>query len=256
MEKLNYKKITKKISNFLKREFKKRKKTKAILGISGGLDSTTTALLCKKAGLDLYGILLPYRKKGLAYSKKATQFLKLPKNRIIYIDIGPAVDAQVKKLQKIMEFDRVDKGNIMARQRMIVQYAIARKVNGLVIGTEDLSEYFLGYFTLHGDQACDISTIANLFKTQVYQLAEYLGAPRWILEKKPSPGLWSGHTAEGELGFSYEDADPILYFYCVKKYSKEKIIKKGFNPKLVNKVLERIKATEFKRQNPPKILFK
>ncbi len=250
---LDNKKIAQKIINFLKKEFKKRKKKKVILGLSGGLDSTTTALLCKKAGLDLYGIILPYRKKGLEDSRKIAQILKLPKNRIIYTDIGPAVDAQVKELQKIMKLDRVAKGNIMARQRMIVQYAIARKVGGLVIGTEDLSEYYLGYFTLHGDQACDISAISNLFKTQVYQLAEYLGAPKWAISKKPSPGLWKGQTAENELGFSYEIADPILYFYCLKKYSKEKIIKKGLDSKLISKVLERIKSTEYKRQNPPKI---
>ena len=244
-----------KISNFLKKEFKKRNKTKVILGLSGGLDSTASALLCKKAGLDLYGILLPYRKKGLEDSRKIARMLKLAKNRIVYIDIGPAVDAQVKELQKTMKVDRVDKGNIMARQRMIVQYYIARKVGGLVIGTEDLSEYFLGYFTLHGDQACDISAISGLFKAQVRQLAKYLGAPEWATSKKPSPGLWQGQTAENELGFNYEEADPILRLFCLKKYPKEKIIKKGHARKLVNKVLERVKATEYKRQPFPKCLI-
>jgi NAD+ synthase len=252
----NHKKIAVKIINFLKREFKKRKKQKAILGISGGLDSTATALLCKKAGLDLYGILLPYRKRGLADSKKVAQILKLPKNRIIYIDIGLVVDAQVKELQKVVKLDKVDKGNIMARQRMIFQYALARRLNGLVVGTEDLSEYYLGYFTLHGDQACDISPIAGLFKTQVYEFAKYLGVPKWVLEKKPSPGLWLGQTAEGELGFTYREADQIIYLSIIKKYPKEKIIKKGFSPKLVNKVLARVKATGYKRQAPPKLLFK
>ena len=251
----NNKKIAEKISNFLKKEFRKRKKKKAILGLSGGLDSTTAALLCKKAGLDLYGILLPYRKKGLEDSRKIARMLKLPKSRIICIDIGPAVDAQVKELQKTMKVDKVDKGNIMARQRMIVQYYIARKVGGLVIGTEDLSEYFLGYFTLHGDQACDISAISGLFKAQVRQLAKYLGAPEWATSKKPSPGLWQGQTAENELGFNYEEADPILYFYCFKKYPKEKIIKKGHARKLVNKVLERIRVTEYKRHPSPKCLI-
>ena len=143
----------------------------------------------------------------------------------------------------------------MARQRMICQYALARFLNGLVVGTENLSEYYLGYFTLHGDQACDISPIAGLFKTQVYELARYLGVPNWIIEKKPTAGFWPGQTDEAELGFSYEKADPILYFYFVKNYSKEKITKMGFNSKLVNKVLERVMATEYKRQPPPKILF-
>jgi len=256
MEKLDYKKVAEKISKFLKAEFKKRNKTKAILGISGGLDSFTCALLCKKAVSDLYAVILPYHKSNLAESQRAISDLKLPKNRIIKIDIGKTVDAQIKELKGIISLDNIDKGNIMARQRMIVQYALARKLNGLVIGTEDLSEYYLGYFTLHGDQACDISLINSLFKTQVLQLAKYLGAPKWILKKLPSPGLWPGHTAERELGFSYKDADEILYLSIIKKYPKEKIIKKGFSKNLVNKVLERVKATEYKRQNPPKILLK
>ena len=249
---MDKRKTAKKITEFLKKEFRKRKKKIAILGLSGGLDSTVAAILCKKAGLDLFGIILPYRKKGLEDSKKIAEFLNLPKKRTMIVDIGEAVDVQKKGLERIMKLDKVDLGNMMARQRMIVQYALARKLKGLVVGTEDLSEYFLGYFTLHGDQACDISPVSSLFKTQLFELAEYLGAPKWLLSKKPSPGLWQGQTAENELGFSYKIADPILYLYCVKKYPKEKIIKKGFNQKIVDKVIERVKATEYKRQDPPK----
>lgn len=253
---LNNQKVVKEITNFLKKEFKRRNKNKAILGISGGVDSTACAILCKEAGLDLYGIILPYKKKGQKEAEKVAQFLKLAKNRIINVDITQPVDAQIRQLQKIMKLDKVNKGNIMARQRMIVQYALSRRLNGLVVGTGNLSEHYLGYFTLYGDQACDISPIAGLFKTQIYQLAEYLKVPKWILEKKPSAGLWFGQTDEKELGFTYQQADPILYLALIKKYPKEKIIKKGLNQKLVSKVLTRIKATEYKRQNSPKLLFK
>lgn len=252
---LNNKKITEKICKFLKEEFKKRKKTKAILGISGGIDSTVVGFLCKKAGLDLYAIILPYDKKQINDSKKMVQALKLPESRIITINIKSAVDAQIKELQKFIKLDRVDRGNIMARQRMIVQYSLARKFGGLVVGTEDLSEYYLGYFTLYGDQACDISPISCLWKTQVFMLGRHLGVPSWVLEKKPSPGLWLGHTAEGELGFSYKDADQIMHLSIIKKMPTEKIIKIGFDKNLVNKVLERVKNTEYKRQSPPKMLL-
>ncbi len=252
---LGNRKISKKIINFLKKEFKKRDKKTAILGISGGLDSFTCALLCKKAGIDLYGIVMPYRKRKIEESMAAVKNLKLPKDRIIIIDIGPAVDSQINEFKGIINFDDVDKGNIMARQRMIVQYALARKLNGLVIGTEDLSEYYLGYFTLHGDQACDISLINNLFKTQVFSLAKYFGAPDRILKKSPSPDLWPNQTAEGELGFTYKDADEILYLSIIKKYPVKKIVDKGFSLKLINKVLGRVKTTEYKRQNPPKLIF-
>lgn len=253
--KTNYKKVVDKITHFLKREFKKRNKVNAILGLSGGIDSSVSAILCQRAGLNLYGIILPYKKRGEKDGKKAAEFLELPKNRIFVFDISFPVDAQIKELQKIIKLDKVDKGNIMARQRMIIQYALARRFNGLVIGTENLSEYYLGYFTLYGDQACDVSPIASLFKTQVYQLAEYLGAPDWLLKKKPTAGLWPGQTDEGEFGFTYREADEIIYLSLIKRYSKEKLIKKGFNKNLVNKVLERVKATDFKRQSPPKLLF-
>lgn len=255
MKKLDYKKVSESIVRFLKKEFKERKKKTAILGISGGLDSFTCALLCKKAGLDLYGVILPYNKRNIEESNKAVKDLNLQKDKILTIDIGSAVDAQINEFKGIMDFNNVDKGNIMARQRMIVQYSLARKFNGLVIGTEDLSEYYLGYFTLHGDQACDISLINPLFKSEVFQLAEYLGAPGWIIKKSPSPNLWPGQTAEIELGFTYKDADEILYLSIIKKYPVKEIIKKGFDPKLINKVLERVKATEYKRQNSPKCLI-
>ena len=253
--KLNKEKKLKEIVSFLKKEFKKRKKKIAILALSGGIDSALCAYLCKKAGLELYAVILPYKKNG-ADGEKLAKTLKLPKNHIININIAPLVDSAVREISKFIKIGQVDKGNIMARQRMVIQYALARKLNGLVVGTENLSEYYLGYFTLYGDQACDISPIAGLWKCQVYELARYLGVPKFVLEKEPTAGLWPGQTDEGEFGFTYRDADQIMRLSIVKKYPKEKIIKKGFDLKTVNKVLERVKATEYKRQNPPKILFR
>jgi len=252
MLEIDYKKTADDIVNFLKEEFKKRGKTKAILGLSGGLDSSVCAILCQKAGLDLYGIILPCKKSGLVDSKKIVEFLKLKKDRVMLLDIGKTVDALAKDLKKIIKLDKVDLGNLAARQRMVAQYAIARRQNGLVLGTEDLSEYYLGYFTLHGDQACDISPISSLFKSQLFGLAKYLGAPKWLLQKKPSPNLWEGQTAEKELGFSYEDADPIIFLHCCQGIGKEEIVRRGFDEKLVGKIIERIESTDYKRQNCPK----
>lgn len=252
---LNYKKVSQKIINFLKKEFKARKKKAVILGVSGGIDSTATAFLCKRAGLDLYTVILPYRGKNTKASMDVIKALKIPKSRVIKVDIGPAVDAQIKELKKVVSLDNVGQGNIMARQRMIVQYALAKKIGGLVMGTENLSEYYLGYFTLHGDQACDISAISGLWKTQVRELARYLGVPEELVNKTPTAGLWEGQTDEGEFGFSYQDADQIMYLSIIKKLPKEKIVKKGFSLKLINKVLERVKNNEYKRQNPPKLLI-
>jgi len=250
---MNKQKTVKKITDFLKKEFKKRKKKRAILAVSGGIDSALCAYLCKKAGLDVYAIILPYKKSG-GDGKKIVKDLNLSDSRVITIDIAPLVELAVKKLRKIIKIDQVDKGNIMARQRMVLQYSISRKLNGLVIGTENLSEYYLGYFTLYGDQACDISPIAGLLKTQVFDLAKYLGIPKWVLEKTPSADLWSGQTDEGELGFTYRDADQIIYYSIIKKQPKEKLIKKGLNSKIIDKVLKRVKETEYKREGAPKCI--
>ena len=251
-QKINSEKIINNISNFLKKEFKNRKKKTAILGISGGIDSTFSGFLCRKAELDLYAIIMPYKKRHLKESKMAVDFLKIPKNRVFAIDIGPMVDKQIKELEKSIKIDEADKGNIMARQRMIIQYAFARKFNGLVIGTENLSEYYLGYFTLHGDQACDISPISSLLKTEIYQIAAEMKFPEWVLKRAPTAGLWAGQTDEDELGFTYQQADEVIRYLIIKKQPIEKLIKKGYSLKLINKILGRIKATEYKRQDPPK----
>ncbi len=213
------------IRDFLKKEFREREKTSAVLGISGGLDSATAAFLCRKAGLDLYLIYLPcgnFSKKEKVV--KIAAVLNLPKNRFFEIDIAPFVNAEAKAMEKKIELDKIAVGNIMTRIRMNVLYAFAGKLNGLVVGTGNLSEYLLGYFTRYGDEACDIAPIRGLFKTQIYKLAEFLKVPADIIEQIPSAELWEGQTDEGELGFRYEEADPILEFACVKKYSKEKIM--------------------------------
>ena len=213
------------------------------------VDSILTAILCKEAGLALYGVFLPYGSGELDRKQELIEFLNLSENRSITIDITFLVDNQVEEIQKIVKLDKTDKGNIMARQRMIIQYALARQLDALVVGTENLSEYYLGYFTLHGDQASDINPISGLFKTQVYRIAEYLKAPEWILSKSPSAGLWPGQTDAQELGFGYEEADPIIYLSIIKKYSKEKIIEQGFEQKLVDRVLKKVANTRYKRED-------
>lgn len=239
LPKINHKAISGKITKFLREEFRKRKKTLAIVGVSGGVDSALTAELCERAGLDVKKVFIPYLPAG----RQGGEISKGPEGDFLKIDITKAVDILAGKTR-----DKISKGNIMARVRMIILYDLARKLNGLVVGTENLSEYYLGYFTLHGDQAADINPIAGLWKTQVVKLAEYLGLP--VME--PSAGLWKGQTDEKELGFSYQDADPILYLYCVKKIKTEKIINDfDLKSNLVYRVVERVKNTDYKREEIP-----
>jgi len=253
----NYQKIAEEIINFLQSEFRKRNTTKAIIGVSGGVDSAVTAFLCKKAELDLYTTILPYRKRGLKEAKEVIKRLSLPKDRIIHIDITPFVDIQIKELQKVVKLNRISIGNIFPRQRMIIQYAIASCLNGLVVGTQHLSEYYLGYFTLYGDQACDICPIAGLWKTQIYQLAKCLGVPELVINRKATGDLWPRLTDEKDLGFKYKDADKILYLFLSRQCPKKEIISKyGFSSKLVDKVLERVRITNYKREDLPRCYFR
>lgn len=238
------------ICGFLKKEFKERQKTSAVLGISGGLDSATAAFLCRKAGLDLYLIYLPCgnfaKKEKVAKIVKA---LNLPRNRFFEIDIAPIVDIEVREMKKKIDLNKIAVGNIMARTRMNVLYAFAGELNGLVVGTGNLSEYLLGYFTRYGDEASDVAPIRGLFKTQIYKLAEFLKIPADIIGQIPSAELWEGQTDEEELGFSYEEADPILELARVKKHSKIKEL--GFNKNLADKILKRMAETEYKRELIP-----
>lgn len=234
--KIDCQKTAKAICDFLRKEFKERNKTTAVLGLSGGVDSSTVAVLCERAGLDLKRVFMPYG-----------ELSKRPQGNFLEINITKAVDILAGQ-----EADRINKGNIMARVRMIILYDLARKCNGLVVGTENLSEYYLGYFTLHGDQACDVNPIGGLFKTQVRELAEYLPLSSEVLNQPPSAELYEGQTDEKELGFSYEEADPILYLYCVKNLKPEKIINEfDLNADLVHKVVEKVKSTSYKREAVP-----
>lgn len=249
---------TSEIVEFLRKEFGSRGKTTAILGLSGGLDSATSAFLCKKAGLELKVALLPYRYnskgKDITNARKVVEALKLSKNQVFIIDIKPVVDTQVSILSGTInaEMPQWDRGNVMARERMIVQYFLARYFDGLVIGTENLSEYYFGYFTLHGDAASDINPIHGLFKTQIYQLAKYLGVPQEIIATVPTAGLWKGQTDEGELGFTYAEGDLVLYYHKIRKYSQKDLVEKlGFDKTLIEKVLKRIKDSQFKRDSVP-----
>lgn len=254
---INPERTTNSIVKFLKEEFAKRGKTKAVIGLSGGIDSSIVAFLCQKAGLNLQLVLLPYKfdskKDCIVDSGLVINALGLSEKQVSLIDIAPAVDAQVKTLERLYSVNNLDKGNIMARARMIVVYFLARYFKGLVMGTENLSEYYFGYFTLYGDQAADINPIGGLFKTQVIQLGSHLGVPEKILKKAPSADLWNGQTDEKELGFSYQEADPILYWTMIRKYSEERIVKElGFKKDLVEKVLLRVKNSSFKREAIPK----
>ena len=228
---LNLPQEKQRILSFLKKTFVEQKIDHAVIGLSGGIDSTTSFFLLKE--------VLPPEKIHVAHMyyfepifddiEKEVKKADIPDENIHVLSIKDAVDAVID-LQQIdgNEDDKVRIGNISARMRMIVLFDLAKKYHGLVVGTENKSENLLSYFTRYGDQASDIEPIEHLYKTQVYQLAKYLGVPDVLLNQAPTAGLWQGQTDEGQFGFTYEEADQVLILHLEQHKSIEEIEKLGF----------------------------
>jgi NAD+ synthase len=163
------------------------------------------------------------------------------------IEITPMVDPL---LAMVPETDKVRRGNVMARMRMVTWYDQSADFKGLVLGTSNKSEILLGYTTHYGDNASALNPNGDLYKTQLRQLARAVGVPDVILNKPPSADLWIGQTSEGELGFTYEEVDKLLYLLVDRRYSPDECIAAGFKADLVNGVIERVRRNQFKRMLP------
>lgn len=245
-------KISDDIVKFIRETVEKAGFTNLILGLSGGVDSSTgLALAVKSVGCEnIYVGLFPYgdlNKEGMTDAQFVLEKFQIPPSHIVEQNIQPLVDPIFAK-DPIM--DKLRQGNIMARMRMVILYDLAKKYQGLVLGTENKTEYLLGYFTLFGDEASDLEPIRHLYKIQVKQLADYLQLPEKIIQKPPSAGMWADQTDEGELGFSYEEADQILHLYKDRKKSREEIVKIGFGGEVVDRIITRVKNNEFKHKLP------
>jgi NAD+ synthase len=238
-----------KIVSFLKTTLREQGFKKVVLGMSGGIDSVTVSYLLKEA-IEPNNILiahLHYFGSKLKDFKNSLERANIPSKNIYELSIKNIVD-ELKRILNIPDEDRIRLGNVMARVRMIILYDLAKKNNALVLGTEDKSEFCLGYYTRFGDEASDIEPIRHLYKTQIYMLAKYLGVPERIINQKSSPELWLGQTAEKELGFSYEEADIVLYLYKDKKMPIEEIERADFpNAK---KIIDYVRRNSFKRHLP------
>jgi NAD+ synthase len=241
--------ITEKLINFISNTTCAKGFDKVVLGLSGGLDSTVVAYLSEKAlGKNgLICVIMPYGRlsgRPMNDAKKIARELKIkPK----CIDISAMVDDYFRKMPTT---DNIRRGNKMARERMSILYDLSQKYNALVIGTSNKTEILLGYGTVHGDCACAINPLGGLYKTQLRELAGYLGIPDFILAKPPSAGLWQGQSDEAEIGYAYSDIDRLLYFMVDRKYNEEKLIRQGFNSKFIKEIKARIKKNAFKSQQP------
>jgi NAD+ synthase len=225
-----------------------------VLGLSGGLDSATVAFLCARAiGPDnLLAVRMPYRTSSGASEDDALRVVTALGCRTELVEITPMVDPMLARIPTGDDPSlRVRRGNVMARQRMIVLYDRAAAFDALVAGTSNKTEALLGYGTLYGDMACALAPIGDLYKSQVRIVARELGVPPEILVKVPSADLWPGQTDEGELGASYEDLDACLHALVDRRWSEERCVAAGLDAALVAWVARRVARMEFKRQLPP-----
>ncbi len=242
------------ITAFIRSQARQTGFERLVVGLSGGVDSATVAFLVARAiGADnLLAVRMPYRTSSPDSEADAMRVVTALGCRTERVDITPMVDPMLALLIGDDEVAmQVRRGNVMARQRMIVLYDRSVAFDALVAGTSNKTEALLGYGTLHGDMACAIAPIGDLYKSQLRAVAGALGVPHEILDKPPSADLWPGQTDEGELGAGYDDLDRVLFALVDRRWSVERCLAAGVDPKLVAWVAARVARNEFKRQTPP-----
>ncbi len=249
MSKIDVDAVKGKLVDFIRKTVSGAGYRKVILGLSGGVDSGTVAYLSAEAlgAENVVGVLMPYGKNDPESVKCADLVVEALKIKKYKVDISLMVDDYFKNFP---DADKVRRGNKMARERMAVLYDLSKKENALVIGSGNKTETLLGYCTLFGDSAWALNPLANLYKAEVYMLAEHLGIPEPIIKRRPTAGLWNGQTDEDELGYSYGDIDRLLALMVDGKLRDEELKERGFSAEFINDIRERIKASDFKRRPP------
>ena len=224
--------------------------SRAVVNLSGGLDSAVSCVLAAKAlgAENVLALRLPY---------KSSAPDSLDHAQLLIDQIGicsltfPITGMADPLIASEPGMSPVRRGNILARLRMIVAYDQSEDFKALVIGTGNKTEILLGYTTIYGDSACAINPIGDLYKTQVRQLALALDIPDAIITKPPSADLWVDQTDEGELGFTYAEVDRLLYLLVDQRFQPAECVEAGFSEAFVQKVVERVRKNQFKRLLPP-----
>lgn len=221
---------------------------RAVIGLSGGVDSAVTAYLCARAlgAENVYAFRMPYKASSPASLADAQMVIDALGIHARTIEITAAVDGY---LQFEPDADARRRGNVMARTRMVVLFDQSAKLDALPVGTGNKTERLLGYFTWHADDTPPVNPLGDLFKTQVWALARYLGVPQALIDKAPSADLEADQTDEGDLGITYARADSILA-QLLLGYSDEQLIERGFDARDVALVRRKVDSTHWKRHLP------
>lgn len=223
---------------------------RALVGLSGGIDSALSCYLAAAAlgPQNVLAVRMPYETS----SKESLEHAQLVIDALGVQSLTVPITGMVKPLfERFPDAGQVRRGNVMARARMIVLYDQSEAFGGLVVGTGNKTEILLGYTTLYGDSACAVNPLGDLYKTQMRQLSRAMGVPGAIIDKAPSADLWLGQTDEDELGFTYEEVDRLLYLLVDQRYSPQECVQAGFDRDFVEKVVGRVRRNHFKRILPP-----
>lgn len=243
-----YEMISDYLIRFLYNEVTKTGLSNAVVGLSGGIDSAVVAVLAKHAfGDKLFCIKMPSHYSSKSSTEDADRLCKK-------FDLSCVVKP-ITSLLKVYEDENPDMGNLRlgnlsARLRMMILFDESAKHNALVLGTSNKSELMLGYGTLYGDLASAVNPIGDMYKSEIYELASYLGVNKEILDKAPSADLWSGQNDEYDLGYTYKQIDEALKMYIEDRLSIKEMLERGIDKEMLDMLISRIYKNHFKRKMP------
>jgi NAD+ synthase len=222
---------------------------RAVIALSGGIDSALSAVLAARAlgPENVTAVMMPYRSSNPD---------SLGHARLLADGLG--IDSQVIEITDLVEpyfssnpgMSNLRRGNVMARTRMMLVYDMSARNDALVIGTSNKTELLLGYGTLHGDMASAVNPLGDLYKTQVFMLAAAVGVPDPILQKPPSADLWEGQTDEEELGLTYRDVDRLLVLLVDRRFNLQEAASAGVDRGYISQILGKVRTNQFKRRPP------
>jgi NAD+ synthase len=238
------------LTGFIRSEITRVGMQRALVGLSGGVDSALSCYLAAEAlgKENVLAVCMPYKTSSADSLSHAQLVIDALGVQSVTIPITDMADGLINQYS---DMGKVRLGNVLARMRMIVLYDQSAVFNGLVVGTSNKTEILLGYSTLYGDSACAINPLGDLYKTQLRQLSQAMGVPQVIIDKAPTADLWSGQTDEGELGFTYAEVDQLLYLLVDERFTPAECVQAGFAKKFVDGVVARIRRYQYKRIMPP-----
>ncbi|BCS53336.1 NAD+ synthase [Geobacter sp. SVR] len=234
---------------FVRDEVHKVGITKAVLGLSGGIDSALVVFIAAEAlgPENVHAVCMPYKSSNPESEAHARLVAQACGVNFSVVPITPMVDAY---FEMFPDADNMRRGNKMARERMTILFDHSALLGALVLGTSNKTELLLGYGTLYGDMASALNPIGDLYKTHIWQLSEAMGVPGAVIAKQPSADLWAGQTDEEELGFSYRQVDELLYRMVDQRLTRDELLESGFEAGFVDSIYKKVQNSHFKRRMP------